>query len=485
MLFNSFEFIFFFPVVVVIYFALVPRWRTAFLLIASYYFYMCWKPEYVLLILFSTIIDFFAAKKIDTATCKKNKKFWLIISLCSNLGLLFVFKYFNFFSANTHFVLSKFNIFYENPVFELLLPVGISFYTFQTLSYTIDIYFNKLKPENNFIKFALFVSFFPQLVAGPIERAANLLPQIGKKYIFCYERVVSGLRLMLWGFFKKLVIADRLALMVNQIYNFPEQQNGLTYLIGTYFFAFQIYCDFSGYSDIARGAARVMGYELMVNFNVPYISKSFSEFWQRWHISLSTWFRDYLYIPLGGNRVKIYRWYLNLLIVFIISGLWHGANWTFLTWGFLHGLYLIAGILLKKINFFEFKGFLKQIETGVQVLIVFHLTLLSWIFFRADSISTAFNIINHIIHETSDNICAWVSGIPVFNGLGVFTAKDIITGILLMAILYILDIIRIGKHFQTAFARFSGLRMLIYFVLLYSIIFFGYYGETAFIYFQF
>jgi len=335
MLFNSLDFLIFFPVIVGLYFALSPKYRWVLLLGASYYFYMCWKAEYIILIVFSTLVDYFAARQMARIQEKKKRRPFLYLSLLSNLGLLFFFKYWNFFSGETRALLDSWNIMADVPTFQLLLPVGISFYTFQTLSYTIDVYNGKLEPEKNLGRFALYVSFFPQLVAGPIERATHLLPQLRQTFDFDYQRVVSGLQQMLWGFFKKVVIADRLAVYVNEIYASPGDENGLALLLATYFFAFQIYCDFSGYSDIAIGAARVMGYDLMENFRTPYLSKSIREFWSRWHISLSTWFRDYLYIPLGGNRVPQVRWFLNLFIVFVVSGFWHGANWTFLIWGAL------------------------------------------------------------------------------------------------------------------------------------------------------
>jgi alginate O-acetyltransferase complex protein AlgI len=344
-LFNSIEFLLFFPVVVAIYFATPQRYRWALLLAASYYFYASWKPEYLLLIIASTLVDYGCGLRMGSIAGKARRKKWLLVSLTSNLGLLFAFKYFNFFNESARAVFDRFNIFYDVPAFDLLLPVGISFYTFQTLSYSIDVYRGRQRPERHLGIFALYVSFFPQLVAGPIERSTHLLPQFFQPHRFEYDRVTSGLRLVLWGFFKKVVVADRLALYVNAVYNDPSAHTGPTILLATYFFAFQIYCDFSGYSDIAIGTARVMGYDLMQNFRRPYFARSISEFWSRWHISLSTWFRDYLYIPLGGNRVPRWRWYVNLFAVFLISGLWHGANWTFVVWGALHGTYLIVGLV--------------------------------------------------------------------------------------------------------------------------------------------
>ncbi len=344
MLFNSLQFLIFFPIVVSIFFLLPQKRRWILLLIASYYFYMCWKVEYIVLIIASTLIDYFVAKKMADLKEKVKRKKWLLISLLSNLGILFGFKYFNFVNANVQALFDNFNIFYGVPAFDVLLPVGISFYTFQTLSYTIDVYNGKTPVQNHLGIFAVYVSFFPQLVAGPIERSRHLLPQFYVEHKFSYDRIKYGLQQMLWGFFKKVVIADRLAIVVDGVYNNLDDYSGISLLIATIFFAFQIYCDFSGYSDIAIGSARVMGFELIDNFKRPYFSKSISEFWRRWHISLSTWFRDYLYIPLGGNRVVKWRWYYNLFITFLVSGFWHGANWTFLVWGGLHGAYLIIAI---------------------------------------------------------------------------------------------------------------------------------------------
>ena len=315
---------------------------------------MSWKAEYIILIIISTLVDYIAGKKIYTSNSRKEKKFFLWLSILVNIGILFGFKYFNFFNESTGIIFGELNLFYNIPQLEVLLPVGISFYTFQTLSYTIDIYRGKTIPESHLGIFALYVSFFPQLVAGPIERSNNLLPQFKRYYYFEYNRVVSGLRLMLFGLFKKVVIADRLAEHVNQVYNSPDQYFGISIIMATILFAFQIYCDFSGYSDIAIGAARVMGIRLMINFNLPYSSRSISEFWKRWHISLSSWFKDYFYIALGGNRVVKWKWYYNLLLTFLVSGLWHGANWTFLLWGLLHGIYMISAIFKNKIKAFLF-----------------------------------------------------------------------------------------------------------------------------------
>ncbi|MCE5272083.1 MBOAT family protein [bacterium] len=400
MLFNSLQFVFFFPLVLLFYFNLPVRWRNYFLLAASYYFYMCWKAEYIILIVISTLIDYYAGLAMSRTEDPAKRWKYLLLSMLSNLGLLFSFKYFNFFNESARAVFQHYNLFYDVPVFKLLLPVGISFYTFQTMSYTIDVYRGKTPAESHLPTFALYVSFFPQLVAGPIERSTNLLPQFYRVNSFDRQRFLSGLQQMLWGFFKKVVIADRLAILVNRVYGSPEQQGGVALLIATYFFAFQIYCDFSGYSDIAIGSARIMGFELMENFRRPYFSKSIGEFWRRWHISLSTWFRDYLYIPLGGNRVSRGRWYFNLFFTFLVSGLWHGANWTFVIWGALHGFYLLFSLWTEKARYalVSALGLLKRpgLLRFLRVVTTFHLVLFSWVFFRARNLEQALTILKKI-----------------------------------------------------------------------------------------
>lgn len=400
MLFNSLEFIIFFPIVVAAYFLMAPRYRWILLLAASYYFYMCWDYKYIVLIMFSTVVDYFAGILMHRTEKVRLRKLLLSASLTTNLGLLFFFKYFNFFGDSVNFFLDKFNIFAEVPSYDLLLPVGISFYTFQTLSYTIDIYRRKQTPEYHFGRFALFVSFFPQLVAGPIERSVNLIPQFREEFKFEYERVKEGILLMAWGFFKKVVIADRLSEYVNLVYNHPTEYGGLQNIIATFFFSFQIYCDFSGYSDIAIGAALIMGFRLMTNFKRPYFAMNISDFWRRWHISLSTWFRDYVYISLGGNRVVKWRWWYNLFITFLVSGLWHGAEWTFVIWGALHGFYLVFAIwtfkFREKVN--TKLGIMKHdgLYKFNQVITTFVLVFIGWIFFRANNTGDALLIIKNM-----------------------------------------------------------------------------------------
>ncbi len=338
----SFQFLVFFTVSVAIFFAIPQRVRWAFLLIASYFFYMWWDPKYALLLLSTTFIVYITGILMHGRS-QGIKKLCVAASVVSNLGILFVFKYFNFFNNSIRDLFDTLGMQYSVPELNLLLPVGISFYTFQALSYTVDLYRGSRKPEYHFGMFALYVSFFPTILAGPIERSTRLLPQLYREVGFDYDRVVSGLILMSWGFFQKLVIADRLAQYVNMVYANPTMLKGLPLLMATYFFAIQVYCDFSGYTDIAIGTALVMGYELMPNFRRPFFAASIADLWRRWHISLISWFRDYLYISLGGNRVGRLRWYLNVMIVFTVSGLWHGAQWTFVIWGSLNGLLIILG----------------------------------------------------------------------------------------------------------------------------------------------
>ena len=385
MLFNSLQFAIFFPVVFALYWSLPEKFRVYIILVSSYYFYMSWNAKYVVLILFTTIVSYFAAIMLEKF--RLARKLILVITLLSCLGVLFVFKYFNFISETLVNFLNMFASIKLHPVtLKLLLPVGISFYTFQTLSYVIDVYKGQEKAEKNFAAYAAFISFFPQLVAGPIERTKNLLPQIKGSHVFKYEQGVYGLKLILWGLFKKMAVADYLAVWVDKIFANVEAYRGFVLIIAVCFFAVQIYCDFSGYTDIARGCAKLMGIELMVNFRSPYFASSIREYWQRWHISLSTWFRDYVYIPLGGSRVSKFRHYINLLITFMISGLWHGANITFLIWGAVHGLGQIVE------NFFA----LNRRRNFVSIFCVFAFTCAAWTFFRAQTLHDVIYIFSHL-----------------------------------------------------------------------------------------
>lgn len=360
---------------------------------------MAFVPIYILILIFTIIIDYFAGIFIEGASGAK-RKFFLICSLVANIGVLSFFKYYNFLSQNLNFLFHSFGLTTSVPYLQILLPIGLSFHTFQAMSYTIEVYRGHEAAEKNFGIYSLYVMFYPQLVAGPIERPQNLLHQFRTKYPFDYDRIADGLKMILWGFFKKIVIADRLAIYVNATYNHPQEHTGLTLTLATFFFAFQIYCDFSGYSDIAIGSAKVMGFKLMTNFNRPYFAKNISEFWKRWHISLSTWFRDYLYISLGGNRVAVPRWYFNLFIVFLISGLWHGANWTYVLWGAINGFYLVFAIITHQLRskLDKLTGLSKnpKLHKAFNIIITFLLSCFAWIFFRANNIDDAFLIIKKV-----------------------------------------------------------------------------------------
>ncbi|WP_337043928.1 MBOAT family O-acyltransferase [Emticicia sp. 17c] len=391
MLFNSVEFIIFFLIVTSGYFAIPHKFRWLWLLLASCYFYMFFIPVYILILGFTIVIDYFAGILIENAQGKKRKAY-LTISLIANIGVLAVFKYYNFFIENINLLLPAHHL----PYLSILLPVGLSFHTFQAMSYSIEVYRGNQKAERHFGIYALYVMFYPQLVAGPIERPQNVLHQFHEKHEFSYKNMTDGLKLMAWGMFKKVVIGDNLSLMVDRVYNDPTSYEGVPLIVATVCFAFQIYCDFSGYSDIALGSAQTMGFKLMKNFDRPYFSKSISEFWRRWHISLSTWFRDYLYIPLGGNKVPYFRQLFNLFVVMLVSGLWHGASWNFIIWGALHGFLLVAARLrdtyLPQIRLKITNLFTKIIH----VLLVFVLVDFGWIFFRASTWADARYIVTHL-----------------------------------------------------------------------------------------
>ncbi len=382
MLFNTYQYLVFLPLVVLVYYLLPHKYRWILLLASSYYFYMCWKAEYLILILVSTGIDYFASLRMSRLTEKRKRKKYLVLSIITNLGILFLFKYFNFFNDSVREVLEQFNIFYESRTFDLLLPVGISFYTFQTLSYTIEVYNGKQKAERHLGIFAVYVAFFPQLVAGPIERFFNLGPQFRTRQVFSYSNLANGLRLILYGLFIKMVIADNISVYVDQVYANPLDYSRWSVLTAIFFYSFQIYSDFYGYSLVAIGSALILGIRIMDNFKTPYMAKNIAEFWGRWHISLSTWFRDYVYIPMGGNRVKLRRWALNIIVVFMVSGLWHGANWTFVIWGTMYGLiylieYWVGKLFPPKDNEgISFGNILRMIKNFVLVTLI-------WVFFRS------------------------------------------------------------------------------------------------------
>ena len=495
MLFNSFEFLIFFPSVVALYFLLPHRFRWVLLLLASYVFYMFWRVDYAIILVVSTLIDYTTGRMMAQYADdeKKKRKPWLWVSLISNLGILFAFKYYNFFGTAAEDLSTLLGMNYAAPVFKLLLPMGISFYTFQTMSYSIDVYYGRVKAERHLGIFALFVTFFPQLVAGPIERAGNLLDQLKQRHEFDYQRVTDGLKLMGWGLFKKVVIADRLAVMVNQVYNNPESYEGIPLMLATFFFALQIYCDFSGYSDIAIGAAQVMGFRLMENFKRPYFSKSISEFWGRWHISLSTWFRDYLYIPLGGNRVVKWRWYYNLFIVFLVSGLWHGANWTFIVWGALHGFYLIFAEMTKKQrnSLVDRLGFTKwpTLYNLLQVSTTFALVCLAWVFFRANSIGDAWYITTHMFSGFVESIMKVGFNVDGFRYKWLLLEQPIIEIIVSFGFIISMELIHYiqrQRSVRKIVSQFPFIyRWSLYSFFIFVLLFFGKFTSSEFIYFQF
>lgn len=508
MLFNSYQFLIFFPVVVAVYFVIPRRVRYLWLLVASYYFYMSWNPKYALLLAFSTAVTWVSglllgklASRGGTARFADDerrivfrKKLVVAGSFVVNLGILAFFKYFDFVLNNINVTLAVFSLQpFEKP-FDLLLPVGISFYTFQALSYTMDVYRAQVAPERNILKYALFVSFFPQLVAGPIERSKNLLSQVNECHkinLWNYERVARGLILMVWGYFLKMVIADRAAIFVNEVYGNWEVYGSCELVIGTVLFAFQILCDFAGYSIIAIGAARVMGFELMENFNAPYFATSIQDFWRRWHISLSTWFRDYLYFPLGGSRCSKAKHYRNIMIVFVVSGLWHGASWSFVIWGFLHGAYQVVGIATRGLRGRCWRRL--GVKTDAlswrfgRVVFTFLLVCVAWVFFRADSVSDAFGILGNIV-------CYWDPWV-LFDGSIMRLGLSELEFHILIGALCVLFAADLGRRFlgmpvdELLMSQNLIFRWAVVIGLVLAVFVFGVYGPDfipqQFIYFQF
>ncbi|HTB32157.1 MAG TPA: MBOAT family O-acyltransferase [Bacteroidia bacterium] len=487
MLFNSFQFLVFFPVVTLIYFLLPHKWRWIHLLIASCIFYLAFIPVYIFILFFTIIIDYVAGRLIEKAEGKKRKRF-LTLSIVANVGVLCVFKYYNFFIGNIDSLLQHLHITtYSIPLLNIILPIGLSFHTFQAMSYTIEVYRGKQQAEKHIGIYALYVMFYPQLVAGPIERPQNLLPQFRIKHTFDYERVTDGLKLMLWGMFKKVVIADRLAQFVDPAFTDPHKYHPSTLLVATIFFAFQIFCDFSGYSDIAIGAAKVMGFKLMTNFNRPYHAKNISEFWTRWHISLSTWFRDYLYISIGGNRVSIPRWYFNLFFVFLVSGLWHGANWTFLYWGALHGFYVIFAIVTRnfRTGFNKAIGLEKapRLYNFLQILTTFVLVDFAYIFFRAKNMKDAFFIINEL-PSGAENLLRSILSKDVLGYIITWNQFLLSVGVIIFleGVQYLqgkMDVLSFLKQKPVYF------RWAVYYAILLGMGIFGVFNANKFIYFQF
>jgi len=483
MLFNSLEFLLFLPVVVALYFPLPVKWRWLLLLVASYFFYMSWKAEYAILILFTTLVDYSVAIKIGNELSKRKKKNWLLLSILVNLGMLAGFKYLNFFSESANALLQASNSGYAFPLYHILLPVGISFFIFQSLSYTIDVYRGIRKPEKHFGKFALYVSFFPQLVAGPIERSTSLLPQINNPRAFSEQNLISGLKLMLWGFFKKLVIADRLGMFVGLIYENPAEYNGIPVLLATLLFAIQLYCDFSGYTDIARGSARILGYELMINFNRPLIATSLRDFWNRWHISLTTWFRDYLLYSLPYIKdkkivqAKIYR---NLVITFLLMGLWHGAAWTFVLFGLFHGIMLVLETITEKpvAGFYERTGINKfpVLKKTIGIIYMISLVVFSLFFFRANNLSDSMLLLSNAFDfsNTAEAMKAILKNL------------EVVFGIMMIVILLWAEHFH-AKHnlVRTIASKPMIIRWTAYIGFIFFVLLFGVLHQEKFIYFQF
>jgi len=488
MLFNSFSFLYFFPIVVFLYFIFPKKIRWFWLLVTSYFFYMSWNPKYAILILISTVITYLSGIYIERANAQggRNKKAYVALSFILNLSILVGFKYFNFLNDNLEILFKQIGLEWDVPNFDILLPVGISFYTFQALSYTMDVYRGKIGATRHFGKYALFVSFFPQLVAGPIEKSANLLPQFDLPKKFDYDRIKDGLILMAWGFFKKLVITDRLAILVNTVYADPTSYSGFELIVATLFFGIQILCDFSGYTDIAIGAAKVLGYDLMKNFDRPYFSKSIPEFWRRWHISLGGWFRDYLYFPLGGSRVSTLKKYRNIMIVFLVSGLWHGASWNFLIWGFLHGIYQIIDLAITpQAN--KIYALLKINTTSLlyktyKVVLTFTLVTIAWVFFRASTFQEAIYIIQNSFVFNPE-----VLHNGALNELGL-PWREFKIGLVAIAVLFAANLLERKYDLLNLLRKQHLLVRWAYVGLVLYILFYGEYGgdeEAAFIYFQF
>ncbi len=473
MVFNSFSYLIFFPTIVAIYFATPFRFRWIVVLVGSYFFYMSWKPIYGLLLFFTTAIDWSLALLMERYDEKGKKKTVLVISLIMNLGVLAFFKYFNFISISFW---ELFNLQSEPLLLKIILPIGISFYTFQSLAYMIDVYRGELAPERNFGRYAAFVSFFPHLVSGPILRPSNIIPQLHEKKEWKSENIKTGVFLIATGLIKKVVIADNLSFLVNRAYDIPGSLSGATLWLATYFFAFQIYCDFAGYTDVAIGSAKILGYNIPDNFRQPYFSQTIPEFWRRWHISLSSWLRDYLYIPLGGSRVGNARIYLNLMITMLLGGLWHGASWTFVFWGFLQGLFLSLSKLTMAMRdkFFAWLRLPDFLKHAWRIFFTFNLVCLTWIFFRAESIHEAFTIVKNIFTN--------------FGSLqySVFSRFEIIFAICSIVVLIIFDLLESRKLLSlrlTALPWYYHIGFA--YVALLILMVFGVQQGPQFIYFQF
>lgn len=483
MLFNSLEFLIFYPVVTAGYFLAAARWRWAWLLAASCYFYMAFVPAYLLILAFTILVDYWAGLAIEASSGARRRTI-LLASIAANVGVLAFFKYFNFLDANLSWLLGRFGAANPIPALDILLPIGLSFHTFQSLSYTIEVYRGRQKAERRLGLFALYVMFYPQLVAGPIERPQNLLHQLAERHAFDPGLLREGLTLMLWGLFKKVAVADRLAPMVGRVFDRPDSYAGHPILLATFFFAFQIYLDFSAYSDIAQGAARTMGIRLMDNFDCPYLSRSVTEFWKRWHISLSTWFRDYVYLPLGGARVAAPRWAANAMITFLLSGLWHGANWTFVLWGGLNGAYLVAERFL--LGGRPDAARETAARDWPRVALTFSLVGLSWIFFRAATASDALFFVGRAFAAAGELASAALS-LRAPRGLTYgFTHADCLAALGLVLVAQAGDWLRMRRG---AVERLSlqpaAVRWPLYYALAAAVFFLGRFQSRQFIYFQF
>lgn len=489
MLFNSIEFLLFFPFVVGMLFLLPFKFRWAFLLLASYFFYGLANGWFLLLIVLSTLIDYLVALKMSKFDEKKDRKPYLYVSLFSNLGLLVLFKYFNFFISSFTHLFELLHLEYAIPALEIILPVGISFYTFQTLAYSIDVYRGNTKAESHFGVFALYVTYFPQLVAGPIERSQSLIPQLKKKTNLSYENVTGGLKLMAWGFFKKVVIADQIAPLIQNVTNSPNEFYALSVLLCSVLFSYQIYCDFSGYSDIAIGAAQIMGVKLMVNFRRPFASKSLGELWGRWHISLNNWFKDYLYVPLGGNRHGKFKLYRNVFIVFLISGLWHGASYNFIIWGMLHGIFVL--ILSKSgiSNLFHLQGF-SLLKTTAQKVFTFLLFSVLFIFFYPKNIQQSIQLMSNLFSDW----LPWFEAVRMneenMRSTLLYLGTDIFKPLIIVFFIVILEVVQYYQGKYGSFREYWSRKPLVirwfgYVQLVIIIVLFSFDNAVPFYYFKF
>ncbi len=488
MLFNSVDFLIFFPIVVSAYFVVPEKWKNNWLLIASYYFYMSWQPVYALLILFSTVTTYGAARLMSSTEKRGSRKRLLAVNIVLNLSILFYFKYFNFFLEILASLIPAVRLAKRSS---MLAVVGISFYTLQSLGYTIDVYRGTTKREKDFLRYALFVSFFPQLVAGPIERSRNLLPQFEKTYTFDYDRVTDGLVMMAWGFFKKVVIADTAAVIVDTVYSSSATFDGTRLLFATVLFAFQIYGDFSGYSDIAIGAARVLGIRLMKNFDRPYSSSSFSEFWSRWHISLSSWFEDYIFRPIVWNsRNKTVASYGAVLLIFLVSGLWHGASWTYVVWGLIHAFFRVAEMVLRKPKRKLYRKLgidtKNPVMKGLSTVKVFLCVCFTYIFFRASTVKQAFRIAGSIFTDTHLFrlfLSGYLSGL--LESMGFFAGNGVALVICIALMLLTERFIGCYDLPEKINTYKAPVRWRFYYAVILLLLFFGSFGQSRFIYFQF